>query len=42
MRYGKMNLVPEHAKKIDLTPDHFPHGKGGQKPNLEDKTGTHL
>ncbi len=26
--YGKMNLVPEYAKKIDLTPDPFPCGKG--------------
>ncbi len=35
-----MNLASEHGKKTDLTPDPFPHGKGSQKPNLDDKSGT--
>jgi hypothetical protein len=37
-----MNLVPEYAKKIDLTPDPFPHGNGSQKPNIADKSGTRI
>jgi hypothetical protein len=37
-----MNLVPEHVKKIDLTPDPFPHGKRSQKPNLDDKIGRRI